>query len=266
MARNNIPFVKYGGFKFLESLHIKDVLAHLKVINNPKDRLSWLRVLKIIPGIGAKTAMKIGAAISEQGLPQEASELISKGRRTTSELQQVIELINELREQHGPISEKVDRINRYYYPFLKENYDNYPKRIRDLEQLADLTVAYKSLNRFLNDMALEPPDEERKVTSGKADALVLSTIHSAKGLEWHTVMLIWAVEGRMPSPMALDSPDEMEEERRLLYSGRDESQVQLVIVAPVCRWIAQEEWFRCGSRGFLKSCPRNISGTYVGQT
>lgn len=232
LTRNGIPFVKYGGFKFLESLHIKDVLAHLKVVNNPRDRLSWVRILKILPGVGVKTALKLAESISSGGIPADVGQLAKKTKKYFTPLKELIDMINEIIGVATPISEKVDRINRYYFPFLKDNYDNYPKRMRDLEHLADLTVPYKSLNRFLNDMALEPPDEEGTGAARNADTLVLSTIHSAKGLEWHTVVLIWAAEGRIPSPMAAESPEELEEERRLIYVAATRAKHNLVVVAP----------------------------------
>lgn len=232
LSRNGISFVKYGGFKFLESLHIKDVLAHLKVVNNFRDRLSWIRILKILPGIGVKTALKLAETISETGIPPDAGQLAPKAKKFFGSLHQLLDLINEIGGMAVPISEKVDRINRYYFPFLKDNYDNYPKRMRDLEHLADLTVPYKSLNRFLNDMALEPPDEEGSGNGSNSNSLVLSTIHSSKGLEWHTVILLWAAEGRIPSPMAADSPDELEEERRLIYVAATRAKHNLVVVAP----------------------------------
>jgi DNA helicase-2/ATP-dependent DNA helicase PcrA len=232
LGRNGISFVKYGGFKFLESLHIKDVLAYLKVINNPRDRLSWSRILKTLPGVGPKTAMKLAGQIAERRFPLDCSDLTSPKVAAGKPFQDLVNLVAELKEQTGPISEKVDRINLHYFSYLQEHYDNYPKRMRDLEQLADLTASYRSLNRFLNDMALEPPDEDRGAQGRTESALVLSTIHSAKGLEWHTVIVIWATEGRIPSPMAEGSPEEMEEERRLLYVATTRAKHNLVVVAP----------------------------------
>ncbi|MGB6067130.1 MAG: ATP-dependent helicase [Desulfomonilaceae bacterium] len=233
LTRNNIPFVKYGGFKFLESMHIKDVLAHLKVLNNPKDRLSWMRILRLLPGVGIKTAMKIAGRIADEGISKRPSDLLAGDPKYRKDFEALMSLIADLEGHKGPISEKVERINLYYFPFLKERYDNYPKRMRDLEHLADLTVSYKNLNRFLNDMALEPPDEERSGIAARNENLVLSTIHSAKGLEWHTVIIIWAAEGRIPSPMALDSPDDLEEERRLLYVATTRAKHNLVVIAPL---------------------------------
>lgn len=232
LTRSNIAFVKYGGFKFLESLHIKDVLAHLRIVANATDRLSWIRVLKLLPGVGDKTALQLAGKIAEGGIPRAASELTSKVPKYAAELDALLELINEIKSDAGPIAHKVELINAYYFPLLKAKYDNYPKRMRDLEYLADLTTGYKSLSRFLNDMALEPPDEEKSNGYSNEDTLVLSTIHSAKGLEWHTVILIWAAEGRIPSPMAMGSPDDLEEERRLLYVAATRAKHNLVVVAP----------------------------------
>jgi DNA helicase II / ATP-dependent DNA helicase PcrA len=232
LNRSGIPFVKYGGFKFLESQHIKDVLAHLKVVNNPADRISWIRILKLLPGVGVKTATSLAGSIAAEGIPTHAAKYVPKGRKYHEHFAGLVELLKEVNDRARPLSEKVERINLYYFPFLKDNYDNYPKRMRDLDSLADLTVTYRSLNRFLNDMALEPPDEDGSGVETKGESLVLSTIHSSKGLEWHTVIVIWAAEGRIPSPMALDSPDDLEEERRMVYVAATRAQRNLVIVAP----------------------------------
>jgi len=232
LTRNRMSFVKYGGFKFLESLHIKDVLAHLKVVNNPKDRLSWIRILRLLPGVGMKTAMNLASELVEIGFDKDPLSLVPKNKKYSEPFSKLHELLLNLRNQNAPISEKVEQVNLYYFPFLQERYDNYPKRMRDLENLADLTVPYRSLNRFLDDMALEPPDEDGAGSNSKENSLVLSTIHSAKGLEWHTVIIIWAAEGRIPSPMAIDSEDELEEERRLLYVATTRAKHNLVIAAP----------------------------------
>lgn len=232
LNRQGISFVKYGGFKFLESLHIKDVLAHLKVVNNPGDRISWIRILKLLPGVGVKTAANLAGRMAAEGIPKEAAALVPKGRKYHEHFAKLIELLTQLKGRTLPLSEKVERINLYYFPFLKDSYDNYPKRMRDLDSLADMTVTYTSLNRFLNDMALEPPDEDGTGIENKENSLVLSTIHSSKGLEWHTVILIWAAEGRIPSPMALESPEDLEEERRMVYVATTRAQRNLVVVAP----------------------------------
>lgn len=232
LTRNSVPYVKFGGFKFLESLHIKDVLSHLKVLNNRKDRLSWMRILKLLPGVGGKTAVKLAGQIAADGIPRTASDLVPSTRKYAPAFEHLLGLMSDLMHHAGPISEKVERINTYYFPFLEEKFDNYPKRMRDLEHLANLTASYKSLNRFLSDMALEPPDNGGPESDAPKKSLVLSTIHSAKGLEWHTVILLWAAEGRIPSPMAQDSLEDLEEERRLVYVATTRAMHNLVVLAP----------------------------------
>lgn len=232
LTRSAMPYVKYGGFKFLESMHIKDVLAHLKVLSNHKDRLSWARILKLLPGIGAKTSMKLAGHIAENGIPENPTDLVPSGRKYAEAFAKLVSVIHDLKTTEGPIAQKVEIITDYYAPILKDKFDNYPKRLRDLEHMANLTVSYRSLNRFLNDMALEPPDDNGARTEHYEDSLVLSTIHSSKGLEWHTVILIWAAEGRIPSPMAEGSPEDLEEERRLLYVATTRAMHNLVIISP----------------------------------
>jgi len=232
LNRSAIPYVKYGGMKFLESAHIKDVLGHLKVLVNPRDRLSWIRILKILPGIGDKTALQLAARLAEEGIPQDPSEMAPANKKYGTAFADLIILMHNLIEGADSISGKVEEVNRYYFPFLQDNFDNYPKRMRDLEQLADMTASYRSLNRFLNDMALEPPDNDRAGADDNFDRLILSTIHSAKGLEWHTVIILWATEGRIPSSLSEDSPDDLEEERRLIYVATTRAKQNLVILAP----------------------------------
>lgn len=233
LTRNDISFVKYGGFKFLESQHIKDVLAHLKVIGNYQDRLSWTRCLKLIQGIGAKTALKIATKIGEMGDSANIEALAKPRAKYYGQLDELITLINHLRNHSGPISEKIDLINESYFSYLKDNFDNYPKRMMDLDKLSDLTLQYTDLNNFLNDMALDPPETDPGSTLSD-DSLILSTIHSAKGLEWHTVILIWACEGKIPSHMS-ELKDELEEERRLVYVACTRAKHNLVILAPMTR-------------------------------
>ncbi len=233
LTRSSVPYVKYGGFKFLESLHIKDVLAHLRVIDNPRDTLAWIRVLKILPGVGIKTATKLAGTLTQTGIPREVSDILPRKPKYGQALQTLFDVLSSVDKADTRIADKVGTINEYYFPVLKQQYDNYPKRMRDLEHLADLTAPYQSLRTFLNDMALEPPDTDAAGTGdNRSDTLVLSTIHSAKGLEWHTVILIWATEGRIPSPMASTSPEDLEEERRLIYVAGTRAKHNLVIVSP----------------------------------
>ncbi len=232
LARNSLPFVKYGGFKFVESQHIKDALAYLKVANNPKDLVSWARLLKMIPGIGDKTAIKIAKGIAIDYSPANLDTLSRKAKKQHTLLTELFEIFCKLRNHESSLPEKLELVNRSYLPYLQENFDNFPKRLRDLDQLASMGGSYSSVGEFLADVALEPPEVEQPEFVDSSQRITLSTIHSAKGLEWETVVIIWATEGRIPSPMAFNSPDDLEEERRLIYVATTRAKRNLVIIAP----------------------------------
>jgi DNA helicase-2/ATP-dependent DNA helicase PcrA len=234
LSREGIAFLKMGGFKFVESAHIKDVLAHMRVIANVYDRISWYRILLLIEKIGPKSAQKIYEAIIQEksgytGLLSAKTELI-KG------LDRLMKLISTLDTHPMSIAEMGKTIIDYYLPILKESYDDHPRRARDLEHLTEIMDRYKSLGQFLTDMALEPPNIsfENSLYDGTSapDRLILSTIHSAKGLEWHTVFVIWALDGRFPSVHTLHKEEELEEELRLMYVAATRAQEKLFFTYP----------------------------------
>ncbi len=236
LARERLPFIKVGGFKFTESAHIKDVLAHLKVIANPHDRISWYRILLLLEKVGPKTAQNIYEAIDKEKSGYAGIltiELKSGISRRLSRLKQLFSNID-----FGPlsVSEMGEIILHYYLPVLRDRYDDHPKRARDLEQLLTIMQRYNSLEQFLTDMTLEPPntsmDGTFAETSPDNNRLVLSTIHSAKGLEWHTVFIIWALDGRFPSMHALNNEEDLEEELRLMYVAATRAQNNLFFTYP----------------------------------
>lgn len=226
------PYVKYGGFKFVESAHIKDVLAHLRVIANKSDRIGWARILKTIPHIGDKTAKVLASGFVEADPSSDLAIIVPERKKYTDAARNLVNMLTQISHSDGSLPEKIDQVNRFLTPYLQSSYDNYPKRLRELDQLAQMSAPYKSLTEFLNDVALEPPDPEIDEDIDSQQRLVLSTIHSAKGLEWGTVIIIWAAEGRIPSPMSLGDPDDLEEERRLLYVAVTRAKERLVIVVP----------------------------------
>ena len=226
------PYVKYGGFKFVESAHIKDVLAHLRVIANKSDRIGWARILKTIPHIGDKTAKALASGFVEADPSSDLAIIVPERKKYTEATRNLVNMLTQISHSDGSLPEKIDQVNRFLTPYLQSSYDNYPKRLRELDQLAQMSAPYKSLTEFLNDVALEPPDPEIDEDIDSQQRLVLSTIHSAKGLEWGTVIIIWAAEGRIPSPMSLGDPDDLEEERRLLYVAVTRAKERLVIVVP----------------------------------
>lgn len=232
LARNSIPFAKYGGFKFVESQHIKDALAYLKVANNPRDLVSWVRLLKMIPGVGDKTALKISRGIADDYSANNLETLSRKNKKQHEQLSQLFDIFSQLRNAESSLLDKLELVIRSYLPYLQTHFDNFPKRLKDLEQLASMTGSYSTLSEFLAEVALEPPDADHSEFVDSSQRVTLSTIHSAKGLEWETVVIIWATEGRIPSPMAFNSPDDLEEERRLIYVATTRAKRNLVIIAP----------------------------------
>lgn len=235
LARHSIPFMKYGGFKFTESAHIKDVLAHLKILYTPKDRLSWHRVLQLLKKVGPKTAKKIYDTIVEQNIG--ASGLLSMPLKINpaSDIDRLKALIESVKDDTVPIEQKGAAIVQYYLPLLKARFDDHPRRLMDLQQLLTIMERYDHLEDFFADMALEPPNTStvgQLTIDEETDRLNLSTVHSAKGLEWHTVFVIWALDGRFPSHHAIDSTDALEEERRLMYVAATRAREKLFITYP----------------------------------
>ena len=236
LSRASIPFVKFGGFKFTEASHIKDVLAHLRIFAAPRDRLSWNRVLLLAEKIGPRTAQRIYEAVAAENRGA-AGLLTAPLNIRNSALDQLKELIAAMQSAPHSIAGWGEMILKYYIPALKAKYDDYPRRVRDIEQLLTIMERYERLDDFLSDMVLEPPTSsvgERLVADTRTeDRLTLSTIHSAKGLEWDSVFVIWALDGRFPSLHALDQPDALEEERRLMYVAVTRAQKRLHITYPV---------------------------------
>ena len=238
LARCNVPFVKRGGFKFIETAHVKDVLAHLRILTNSLDAVSWMRLLLLIEGVGPKKAHAIIGTISKEGDPLKALKgLIS---RYPNEIQRglmdLVKALEAVTEDHMTPSEQIGFLYHYYFPILQRKYDDYPKRMKDLEHLHTITGRYQRLPEFLADMALEPPDESVSDVAGldrEDEKLVLSTIHSAKGLEWHTVFIIWALDGKFPSAYSFMTDEELEEERRLLYVAATRAKQGLFITYPI---------------------------------
>ncbi len=238
LARHDIPFIKRGGFKFIETAHIKDVLAHLRVVANPRDAVSWHRALLLLEGIGPRSSDEIIRWIAEGAAADPADRLESFPRRAFStDLQALAGLLRRLRELDSIPEEQVNEVLRYYEPILKRVHrEDYPKRRKDLEHFATIAARYRRLETLLTDMALEPPtDSVGDVLAADPDegVLTLSTIHSAKGLEWHAVFVIWAAEGKFPADYNIHDADELEEERRLMYVATTRAKDELYLTYPI---------------------------------
>jgi DNA helicase II / ATP-dependent DNA helicase PcrA len=235
LARHNIPFVKRGGFQFMETAHIKDLLAHMRIIANPKDAISWNRVLLLLEGVGPGASQKIIKWLLEGGNAADRLRSYPARGKVAHGLKTLAQVLEEAAQAELP-AEQAQYLMQYYVPILKQHYpDDYPKRLRDMEHFQGMTDRYRSLERLLSDMALEPPNDSiAGVLAVDPDEgpLVLSTIHSAKGLEFHSVFIIWALEGRFPSFYNINSIEELEEERRLLYVAATRAKQNLFISYP----------------------------------
>jgi DNA helicase II / ATP-dependent DNA helicase PcrA len=235
LARHNIPFVKRGGFQFMETAHIKDLLAHMRIIANPKDAISWNRVLLLLEGVGPGASQKIIKWLLEGGNAADRLRSYPARGKVAHGLRTLAQVLEEAAQAELP-AEQAQYLMQYYEPILKQRYpDDYPKRLRDMEHFQGMTDRYRSLERLLSDMALEPPNDSiAGVLAVDPDEgpLVLSTIHSAKGLEFHSVFIIWALEGRFPSFYNINSIEELEEERRLLYVAATRAKQNLFISYP----------------------------------
>ena len=241
LQRRDIPFVKRGGFKFIETAHIKDVLAHLRVITNPIDAVSWMRILVLVSGVGNRRAERLIEEVV--AAPDPARALIESAAKAGIRAQTALDgcvrlskLLGELRADGRRPADQLAEVMDYYGPILREAYpDDYPKRERDLEHFQNLAERYRSLDAMLADMALEPPNDsigDVLAVEPEEGYVTLSTIHSAKGLEWRVVFIIWAAEGRFPGPMSVGA-DEIEEERRLMYVASTRARDELYLSYPI---------------------------------
>ncbi|MCX7612224.1 MAG: ATP-dependent helicase [Ignavibacterium sp.] len=235
LSKANIPFQKFGGMKFIESAHIKDVVAFLRIIENPKDVISWYRILLLHEGIGPKTAQRIldDIAAGKLNSKQEPQEKIKSKYEKVAPL---FYLIYEISKPKYLPSEILKKVLYYYDELFKANYDDWNKRQKDLDIFQNIVENYKDIETLLSDLAIEPIIEsvvDIEPESKENEFVTLSTIHSAKGLEWHTVFIIHAVEGYFPSSRNAEKIEQIEEERRLMYVAVTRAKNNLFILYPM---------------------------------
>ena len=233
LTRQRIPYVKYGGFKFLESAHIKDFLAHMRVVVNRDEAISWIRILRLVKNVGmGKSQTIIKWMRNEQIPPRQLAEWPGAGKKDGG-LKDLGILLGRLTSKQIEPKNAVEQVMEYYLPILKDKFDDFPRREKELDQLIPMADRYKKLRGFLDDLVLEPPTSYADIDQGeRGKTLTLSTVHSAKGLEWPVVFIIWAMEGRFPASMAYSNPLNLEEERRLMYVAATRAKDQLIISYP----------------------------------
>lgn len=243
LIKREIPFVVVGGIKFSERRHVKDVISFLKIVMNPMDAVAWHRVLKLVEGVGEVRAREVIAAIHANRGRIDMSSF--SGRKHYSGLVQLENLFKGLDADEMLPAELIEKVYTYYTPVLEQLEDDFEARKIDLEIFAEIAARYDNLEKFLSDFTLEPPanryqDKTVPLTEGDEKPLVISTIHSAKGLEWHTVFIPFALDGIIPSSRSIATLQETEEERRLFYVAASRAKENLFITMPayVSSWDA----------------------------
>ncbi len=263
LNRRNIPFVKYGGTKLSEAAHIKDVLAHLKVAENPQDAAAWNRILQLLHGIGPKTARDLIEWATEAA---EDPFVVSEGgpfsTRYIASLKKLFEMLRTIRDPELALVEQVEAVIDYYRPiFEKTYYEDYPKREPDLEHFVGLAENFADRQTFLAQLALDPIELTALEQEGAEDdepPLVLSTIHSAKGLEFHTVFIIRTLEGVLPSRYALKEEGGVDEERRLLYVAITRAEENLFISYPMLQYQRYRGEYLTDPSRFIQDIPEDV--------
>jgi len=236
LSKRGIPYVVVGGFRFSERMHVKDIIAFLKVVFNPTDAVAWNRILKLLPGIGNKTSQRIVNHLLQNKGSVDFSPFF-KGA-IGKELERLADLYERLRQPGHSLDSQIEIIRNFYTPILESRDVDYKTRLLDIEVMIDLAAKYKRLDDYLTDFALDPPS---KNLAGKGSPLIdeneedgkvtISTIHSAKGLEWYAVFVPHALDGLVPSVRATDFED-MEEERRLFYVACSRAKEELYVTYP----------------------------------
>ncbi len=243
LARRNIPFVKFGGLKFLEAAHVKDVMAVLRFAQNPRSRMAGFRVAQLVPGIGGATATRLLDAMAEAPDPHTALQAFAPPAQAQEGWAQLAALYARLQEPGLAWPADIELAKAWYLPVLERLHEDAQVRRLDVEQLARLAAGYGSRERFLTELTLDPP-EATSDRSGPPlrdeDYLILSTIHSAKGQEWKAVHVLSVVDGCIPSDMATGTTDEIEEERRLLYVAMTRAKDRLHLVVPQRFYVTQQ--------------------------
>lgn len=269
LAKHAIPFRKFGGIKFAESAHIKDVLSFMRVTVNPSDTLSWFRMLKLIDHVGDATVEQIldylnverrdfKTARAKETLFNRLKQFPARAsyRDQLTKLAHLLRTINEHKE---PLAQ-LNAILRLYRPILRARFDDHPRRARDLEHLQQIAKRYKSAAELLADVAMDPNDlaQAERAARSSSGFVTLSTVHSAKGLEWKALFLIWMTDGWFPSSRSTDEFEDLEEERRLLYVAATRAKEQLYFVYPENAYNRAEPGVMPTLSRFLEPIPHTI--------
>jgi DNA helicase-2/ATP-dependent DNA helicase PcrA len=234
LGRRNIPFHKYGGLRFLEAAHVKDLTAFLRLAENPRDLVAGTRVLLLLPSIGPKRARQLMALLATGGF--EAWKALAPSEALRDFWPELAALMGDLAARRMELPAELGRVRAFYAPLLERRYDNAAARLRDLDQLEHIAARYPDRQAFLTELTLDPPTSTQELAGPPLlddDYLILSTIHSAKGLEWDAVYVIHAADGNIPSDLSTGRAEEIEEERRLFYVALTRARDFLYVCHPL---------------------------------
>ena len=243
LLRRKIPFVKYGGLQFLEAAHVKDMLAILRWADNPQNSLAGFRTLQLLSGMGPVNARKALALVEEHGGSPAALAEFKPPAAAKLDLQRLQKLLTDLRDPKHPWDGQVRAVREWYQPQLERLYEHVHTRVGDLDQLEQLASQFPTRERFVTELTLDPPQAAGDLASAPhldEDYLVLSTVHSAKGMEWNTVYVLNVVDGSFPSEFAAGKSELLEEERRLLYVAMTRARDELHLCVPLKFPITQQ--------------------------
>jgi DNA helicase-2/ATP-dependent DNA helicase PcrA len=261
LGRRNVPFVKFGGLKFLEAAHVKDLLACLRWAENPLDRVAGFRVLLLLPGVGPRTAARALDEMGVAGDPVEALLKFVPPAACRTDWYALAELVKVLRSRGSTWPAELAQVRGWYEPQLWRLHENAETRLADLSALQNIAGSYPSRERFLTELTLDPPEatsDEAGAPLLDEDYLTLSTIHSAKGQEWGAVYVLNAVDGCIPSDLATGTDAEIDEERRLLYVAMTRAKDHLHVIVPQRFYVHQQA--TGGDRHVYASRTRFIPG------
>jgi len=235
LTRRNIPFVKFGGLKFLDSAHVKDMLAALRFAQNPRDRVAGFRLMQLLPGVGPSTAQRVIDQMAADASPMQALADLPAPPRSGEDWTAFVAMLQEVKTGKAGWPAEIGLVREWYSPHLERLHEDASTRQADLLQLEQIASGYPSRERFLTELTLDPPDatsDQAGVPLLDEDYLILSTIHSAKGQEWTRVFMLNVVDGCIPSDLAVGTSAEIEEERRLLYVAMTRAKDNLDLVVP----------------------------------
>jgi ATP-dependent DNA helicase UvrD/PcrA len=235
LTRRNVRFVKFGGLKFLDAAHVKDMLAMLRFVENPLDQIAGFRLMQLLPGVGPTSAQRVLEHMNAAADPLGALAAAPSPPRTSEDWLSFVATILELGARKAGWPAELERARLWYEPHLDRIYEDAVVRRADLIQLGQIAATYPSRERFLTELTLDPPDassDKAGVPLRDEDYLILSTIHSAKGQEWKSVFVLNVVDGCIPSDLGAGTTAELEEERRLLYVAMTRAKDDLHLIVP----------------------------------